>query len=130
MVGPWQVPVADAAVTLMDFDGYHGEAMAIGERTPLALVDASASGRMAVAEAITNIAASGVERLSAIKLSANWMALAGHPGEDAALYDVVRAWRWSLAGAGHGVPVGKEPNVDAHDVSATTARTWASRGCR
>jgi phosphoribosylformylglycinamidine synthase len=91
MVGPWQVPVADAAVTLLDFDGYCGEAMAMGERTPLALINGPASGRMAVAEAITNIAGAGVARLSDVKLSANWMAPAGHPGEDAALYDTVRA---------------------------------------
>src|SRR5204863_7640935 len=79
MVGPWQVPVADVAVTLMDFTGHAGEAMAIGERTPLALIDAPASGRMAVAEAITNIAAAAIGRLADIKLSANWMAPAGHP---------------------------------------------------
>ena len=91
MVGPWQVPVADVAVTLMDFDGFAGEAMAIGERTPLALLDAPASGRMAVGEAITNLAAAGIAELAAVKLSANWMAPAGHPGEDAALYDTVRA---------------------------------------
>jgi phosphoribosylformylglycinamidine synthase len=121
MVGPWQVPVADAAVTLMDFDGYCGEAMAIGERTPLALIDAPASGRMAVAEAITNIAATGVERLSAIKLSANWMAPAGHPGEDAALYDVVRAVAMELCPAlGISIPVGKD--------SMSMRTTWRDDG--
>jgi phosphoribosylformylglycinamidine synthase len=121
MVGPWQVPVADAAVTLMDFDGYRGEAMAIGERTPLALIDAPASGRMAVAEAITNIAASGVERLSAIKLSANWMAPAGHPGEDAALYDAVRAVAMELCPAlGISIPVGKD--------SMSMRTTWRDDG--
>jgi phosphoribosylformylglycinamidine synthase len=109
MVGPWQVPVADVAVTLMDFDGYSGEAMAIGERTPLALIDAPASGRMAVGEAITNIAAAGIDKLSDIKLSANWMAPAGHPGEDAALYDAVRAVAMELCPAlGISIPVGKD----------------------
>ena len=109
MVGPWQVPTADVAVTLLDFDGYAGEAMAIGERTPIALIDAPASGRMAVAEAITNIAAAGVRRLSDVKLSANWMAPAGHPGEDAALYDTVRAVGMELCPAlGIGIPVGKD----------------------
>ncbi len=109
MVGPWQVPVADVAATLMDFDGYAGEAMAMGERTPLALIDAPASGRMAVGEAITNIAAAGIRRLSDIKLSANWMAPAGHPGEDAALYDTVRAVGMELCPAlGLSIPVGKD----------------------
>ena len=91
MVGPWQVPVADVAVTLMDFDGYAGEAMAMGERTPLALIDAPASGRMAVGEAITNSPPPASRDCGDVKLSANWMAPAGHPGEDAALYDTVRA---------------------------------------
>ena len=121
MVGPWQVPVADVAVTLMDFDGYCGEAMAIGERTPLALIDAPASGRMAVAEAITNIAAAGIARLSDIKLSANWMAPAGHPGEDAALYDVVRAVAMELCPAlGISIPVGKD--------SMSMRTTWRDDG--
>ncbi|MBK1704053.1 phosphoribosylformylglycinamidine synthase, partial [Halochromatium glycolicum] len=109
MVGPWQVPVADCAVTLTDFDGYHGEAMAMGERTPLALLDAPASGRMAVAEAITNIAAADVGSLGAIRLSANWMAAAGHPGEDARLYATVRAVGAELCPAlGIAIPVGKD----------------------
>jgi phosphoribosylformylglycinamidine synthase len=109
MVGPWQVPVADVAVTLRDFTGYAGEAMAIGERTPLALIDAPASGRMAVAEAITNIAAAGVSALSDIKLSANWMAAAGAPGEDAALYDTVRAVALDFCiPLGLSIPVGKD----------------------
>ena len=109
MVGPWQVPVADVAVTLMDFEGHAGEAMAIGERTPLALVDAPSSGRMAVGEAITNIAAADVPALEAIKLSANWMAPAGHPGEDAALYDTVRAVALDTCIAlGISIPVGKD----------------------
>ncbi len=109
MVGPWQVPVADVAVTLMDFTGYAGEAMAIGERTPLALIDGPASGRMAVGEAVTNIAAAGIARLSDIKLSANWMAPAGHPGEDARLYDTVHAVAMELCPAlGLSIPVGKD----------------------
>ncbi|MEN8175688.1 MAG: phosphoribosylformylglycinamidine synthase, partial [Pseudomonadota bacterium] len=109
MVGPWQVPVADCAVTLSDYTGYAGEAMATGERTPLALIDAPASGRMAVAEAITNIAAADIARIGDIKLSANWMAAAGHPGEDAALYETVRAVGMELCPAlGIAIPVGKD----------------------
>ena len=109
MVGPWQVPVADVAVTLMDFAGHAGEAMAIGERTPLALIDAPASGRMAVGEAITNIAAAPVAALTDVKLSANWMAPAGHPGEDAALYDTVRAVALdTCVRLGVAIPVGKD----------------------
>jgi phosphoribosylformylglycinamidine synthase len=108
-VGPWQVPVADCAVTLLDYEGYAGEAMAIGERTPLALIDAPASGRMAVGEAITNIAAARIASLSKVKLSANWMAAAGYPGEDAALYDTVRAVALELCPAlGVSIPVGKD----------------------
>jgi phosphoribosylformylglycinamidine synthase len=91
MVGPWQVPVADVAVTLTGYRGYRGEAMAMGERSPLALIKPAASGRMAVAEALTNIAAAQVGDIGRVKLSANWMAAAGHPGEDAALFDTVRA---------------------------------------
>ncbi|MBE9564536.1 MAG: phosphoribosylformylglycinamidine synthase, partial [Proteobacteria bacterium] len=90
MVGPWQVPVADVAVTTSSFEGYCGEAMAIGERTPVALLDGPASARMAIAESLTNIMASSIAKLSDIKLSANWMAPAGHPGEDAVLYDTVK----------------------------------------
>jgi len=109
MVGPWQVPVADAAVTLLDFRGYRGEAMAVGERTPLAVINAPASGRMAVGEAITNIAAAAIESIGDIKLSANWMAAAGHPGEDAALYDTVRAVALGLCPQlGISIPVGKD----------------------
>ncbi len=108
MVGPWQVPVADCAVTLADFNGFRGEAMSMGERTPLASLDAPASGRMAVAEAITNLLAAPVE-LSRIKLSCNWMAACGEPGEDAALYDTVHAVGMELCPAlGIGVPVGKD----------------------
>ncbi len=85
MVGPWQVPVADVAETLMGFNSNCGEAMAMGERTPLAVLNPEASGRMALGEAITNIAAASIAKLGDVKLSANWMAAAGHPGEDAAL---------------------------------------------
>ncbi len=109
MVGPWQVPVADAAVTTSGFQSYTGEAMALGERTPLALLDAAASARMAVAEAITNIAAAPIAQLSHIKLSANWMAPAGHPGEDARLYRAVQAVGAELCPAlGIAIPVGKD----------------------
>ncbi|HEX4926556.1 MAG TPA: phosphoribosylformylglycinamidine synthase [Burkholderiales bacterium] len=108
-VGPWQEPVADCAVTLADFRGYAGEAMAIGERTPLALIDAPASGRMAVGEAITNIAAARIAALSQVKLSANWMAAAGVPGEDAPLFDTVKAVALELCPAlGVSIPVGKD----------------------
>jgi phosphoribosylformylglycinamidine synthase len=109
MVGPWQVPVADAAVTATSYDVHTGEAMAMGERPPLALLDAAASARMAVAEAITNIASAPIARLGDIKLSANWMAPAGHPGEDARLYDAVRAVGAELCPAlGIAIPVGKD----------------------
>ena len=108
MVGPWQVPVADCAVTLADFAGLAGEAMAIGERSPLAALDAPASGRMAVGEAITNLLAAPIE-LSRVKLSANWMAACGEAGEDAALYDTVQAVGLELCPAlGIGIPVGKD----------------------
>jgi phosphoribosylformylglycinamidine synthase len=108
MVGPWQVPVADCAVTLADYRGFAGEAFAVGERTPLAAIDAPASGRMAVAEAITNLLAAPIE-LAHVKLSCNWMAACGEPGEDAALYDTVRAVGMELCPAlGIGVPVGKD----------------------
>ena len=109
LVGPWQVPVADCAVTLRDYEGYAGEAYAIGERTPLALIDGPASGRMAVGEAITNLAAARIDTLDRVKLSANWMAAAGSPGEDAALYDTVRAVALDLCPAlGISIPVGKD----------------------
>ena len=109
MVGPWQVPVADVAVTLMGFNTHRAEAFAIGERTPLALVNAPASGRMAVGEAITNIAAARIAKISDIKLSANWMAAAGHHGEDAALFDTVRAVGMELCPQlGISIPVGKD----------------------
>jgi phosphoribosylformylglycinamidine synthase len=109
MVGPWQVPVADVAVTLMGFNTALGEAFALGERTPLAVLNAPASGRMAVGEAITNIAAARIEKIGDIKLSANWMAAAGHHGEDAALFDTVRAVGMELCPQlGISIPVGKD----------------------
>jgi phosphoribosylformylglycinamidine synthase len=108
MVGPWQVPVADCAVTLADYQGLRGEAMAMGERTPLAVVDAPASGRMAVAEAVTNLLAAPIT-LSRVKLSANWMAACGESGEDADLYATVKAVGMELCPAlGISIPVGKD----------------------
>ena len=121
MVGPWQVPVADCATTLLGFDGYAGEAFAIGERAPIAVIDAPASGRMAVAEALTNLAAAPVTSLSRVKLSANWMAAAGAPGEDAALFDTVRAVALDLCPRlGVGIPVGKD--------SMSMRTTWQENG--
>lgn len=107
MVGPWQVPVADCAVTTMSFEGYAGEAMAMGERTPLAVIDAAAASRIAVGEAITNIASADVE-LAGIKLSCNWMAACGQPGEDARLFAAVRAASELCQQLGISVPVGKD----------------------
>lgn len=109
MVGPWQIPVADVGVTAASFNGYSGEAMAMGERAPLALIYPAASARMAVAEAIMNIAAAPIARLSDVKLSANWMAACGYPGEDAGLYDAVQAVAMELCPAlGITIPVGKD----------------------
>ncbi|MGM0482219.1 MAG: phosphoribosylformylglycinamidine synthase, partial [Pseudomonadota bacterium] len=109
MVGPWQIPVADVAVTAQSYDTYHGEAMAMGERTPLALLNYAASARMAVGEALTNLAAADVGELKRIKMSANWMAAAGHPGEDAGLYEAVKAVGEELCPAlGITIPVGKD----------------------
>ncbi len=109
MVGPWQVPVADVAVTLMAYGTKRGEAFAVGERTPVAVLNAPASGRMAVGEAITNIAAARIAQIGDIKLSANWMAAAGHHGEDAALFDTVRAVGMELCPQlGISIPVGKD----------------------
>ncbi|MCC5860774.1 MAG: phosphoribosylformylglycinamidine synthase [Gammaproteobacteria bacterium] len=109
LVGPWQVPVADVAVTLADFDGYAGEAMSMGERTPVALLSGPASARLAVAEAITNLAAADVASLAEVRLSANWMAATGAPGEDAVLYDTVQALGEALCPAlGIAIPVGKD----------------------
>ena len=109
MVGPWQVPVADYGMTTSTYDSYTGEVMAMGERTPLALVDGPASGRMAVGEAITNIVAAGVGQLGDIKLSANWMCAAGHAGEDEKLYRTVEAVGMALCPElGIAIPVGKD----------------------
>ena len=117
MVGPWQVPVADCAVTLSGFHGYTGEAVAMGERTPLALLDARAAGRMAVAEALTNIASADVADIERVVLSANWMAACGEPGEDADLFDAVEAVAMELCPAlGVSIPVGKD--------SLSMSTTW------
>ena len=122
-VGPWQVPVADVAVTTMGYDTYAGEAFAMGERTPLALLDAPASGRMAIGEAVTNIAAALIDDLGDIKLSANWMVAAGHPGEDAALYDTVRAVGMEFCPElGVSIPVGKD--------SMSMKSVWEEGGAR
>ena len=117
MVGPWQVPVADCAVTLSGFHGCTGEAVAMGERTPLALLDARAAGRMAVAEALTNIASADVAGIDRVVLSANWMAACGEPGEDADLFDAVEAVAMELCPAlGISIPVGKD--------SLSMSTTW------
>jgi phosphoribosylformylglycinamidine synthase len=109
LVGPWQVPVSDVGVTLADYEGTTGEAMAMGERTPVAVLDAPASGRLAVAEAITNMLAADIGPLSQIRLSANWMAACGEPGEDAALYATVAAVAKELCPRlGIAIPVGKD----------------------
>ncbi|SQI44667.1 Phosphoribosylformylglycinamidine synthase [Serratia plymuthica] len=109
MVGPWQIPVADCAVTTASLDSYYGEAMSIGERAPVALLDFAASGRLAVGEALTNLAATEIGSLKRVKLSANWMAAAGHPGEDAGLYAAVKAVGEELCPAlGITIPVGKD----------------------
>ncbi|QKM64713.1 phosphoribosylformylglycinamidine synthase [Polynucleobacter tropicus] len=108
-VGPWQVPVADCAVTMMDYKGYRGEAMSMGERTPVAVIDAPAAARMAVGEAITNLLAADINQLEDVKLSANWMAACGSPGEDAKLYDSVKAVGMEICPAlGISIPVGKD----------------------
>ena len=117
-VGPWQVPVADCAVTLMDYKGYRGEAMSMGERTPVAVIDAPAAARMAVGEAITNLLAADIASIQEIKLSANWMAACGSPGEDAKLYDSVKAIGMELCPAlGISIPVGKD--------SLSMSTTWS-----
>ncbi len=121
MVGPWQVPVADCAVTTVSFDSYAGEAMSLGERTPLAVINAPASGRMAIGEAITNIAATRIGLLSDVKLSANWMCAAGHAGQDADLYATVEAVGIELCPAlGLTIPVGKD--------SMSMRTQWQSEG--
>ncbi|HVH34654.1 MAG TPA: phosphoribosylformylglycinamidine synthase [Tahibacter sp.] len=119
LVGPWQVPVADCAVTLLDYHGYAGEAMSMGERTPLAVIDAAASARMAIGEALTNIAAADVA-LERVKLSANWMAACGQAGEDARLFDAVHAASTLCQQLGISIPVGKD------SLSMTT--TWRADG--
>ena len=131
MVGPWQVPVADCAVTLADYAGFRGEAMSMGERTPLAALDAPASGRMAVGEAITNLLAAPIE-LPRVKLSCNWMAACGEPGEDAALYDTVQGGRHgAVPGAGHQRAGGQGFAVDAHALERRRRRRSRSpRRCR
>ncbi|TNH04246.1 phosphoribosylformylglycinamidine synthase [Testudinibacter sp. TR-2022] len=121
MVGPWQIPVADCAVTTASFDSYYGEAMSIGERAPIALLDFAASARMAVAESITNIAATQIGDIKRIKLSANWMSAAGHHGEDAGLYAAVKAVGEELCPAlGLTIPVGKD--------SMSMKTTWQENG--
>ncbi len=123
MVGPWQVPVADVAVTSSDYFGHTGEAMAMGERTPVAVLDAPASGRLAVAESLTNILAADIGSLSNVRLSANWMAACGEPGEDAALYATVHAVGEELCPAlGIAIPVGKD--------SLSMKTTWGEGAAR
>ncbi|HBO37563.1 MAG TPA: phosphoribosylformylglycinamidine synthase, partial [Pasteurellaceae bacterium] len=121
MVGPWQIPVANCAVTTASLDSYHGEAMSIGERAPVALLDFAASARLAVAESITNIAATNIGEIKRIKLSANWMCAAGHKGEDAGLYDAVKAVAEELCPQlGLTIPVGKD--------SMSMKTTWLESG--
>jgi phosphoribosylformylglycinamidine synthase len=109
MVGPWQTPVADVAVTATSMDVYTGEAMALGERTPIAIINAAASGRISIGECLTNIAAAYVGKIGNIKLSANWMVAAGEAGEDANLYDTVKTIGMELCPAlGICIPVGKD----------------------
>lgn len=136
MVGPWQVPVADCAVTTASFDTYAGEAMAMGERTPLALVDSPASGRMAVGETVTNMACARIADIKNINLSANWMCAAGHPGEDEKLYDTVKAVGMELCPAlGITIPVGKDSmsmrtvwNDNGEDKSVTSPMSLVITG--
>lgn len=121
MVGPWQIPVADCAVTTASLDSYYGEAMSLGERAPVALLDFAASARLAVGEALTNIAANHIGDIKRIKLSANWMAAAGHPGEDAGLYAAVKAIGEELCPKlGLTIPVGKD--------SMSMKTTWRQDG--
>src|SRR5580698_9661864 len=120
MVGPWQVPVADVAVSLSSYEEFSGEAMAMGERAPVAVLDAPASGRLAVAEAITNMMAADIRRLEDIRLSANWMAACGEPGEDAELYATVRAVSELCTALRITIPVGKD--------SLSMKTTWREAG--
>ena len=109
MIGPWQVPVADCAISLSDFDGYQGEAMSIGEKTPISLINAAAAARMSVGEALTNLLSAYIEDISHINLSANWMCASGHPGEDAKLYEAVKSIGMELCPQlGLTIPVGKD----------------------
>jgi len=121
MVGPWQVPVSDCAISLSDYTGYQGEAMSIGEKTPLALIDASAAARMSVGEALTNLMSAYIEDISHINLSANWMCASGFPGEDAKLYEAVKAIGLELCPAlGLTIPVGKD--------SMSMRSSWSENG--
>lgn len=121
LVGPWQIPVADVGVTSSTYEGYTGEAMAMGERPPVALLQHAAAARMAVGEALTNLAAARIEKLEDVVLSANWMAPAGHPGEDAGLYDAVKAVGMELCPAlGIAIPVGKD--------SMSMKTVWEDKG--
>lgn len=120
LVGPWQIPVADCAVTLADYDNFHGEAMSMGERSPLAIADSAAASRMAIAESLTNIVASDIKHLDGIKLSANWMAACGTPGQDAALYKAVQAASEFCQALDISIPVGKD------SLSMRTA--WSEEG--
>lgn len=136
MVGPWQVPVADCAVTTAAYDTNEGEAMAMGERTPLALVDSPASGRMAIGETVTNLAGARIKDIVDIKLSANWMCAAGHPGEDEKLYDTVKAVGMELCPQlGITIPVGKDSmsmrtvwNDEGEDKSVTAPMSLVITG--
>ncbi|PWB16164.1 phosphoribosylformylglycinamidine synthase [Acinetobacter sp. AM] len=121
LVGRWQVPVADAAVTTTSLQGYTGEAMAMGERPPVALLNPAASARLAVAESISNIMCANIEQISDIKLSANWMAAAGQKGEDQALFEGVKAIGMEMCPAlGIAIPVGKD--------SLSMRTTWNDEG--
>ncbi len=121
MIGPWQVPVADCAISLADYSGYQGEAMSIGEKTPLSLINAAAAARMSVGEALTNLLSVYIEDISHINLSANWMCASGFPGEDAKLYEAVKAIGMELCPKlGLTIPVGKD--------SMSMKSTWNENG--
>ena len=121
MIGPWQVPVADCAISLSDYSGYQGEAMSIGEKTPLSLINAAAAARMSVGEALTNLLSAYIEDISHINLSANWMCASGFPGEDAKLYEAVKAIGMELCPKlGLTIPVGKD--------SMSMKSTWDENG--
>jgi phosphoribosylformylglycinamidine synthase len=121
MIGPWQVPVADCAISLCDYIGYHGEAMSIGEKTPLALTNAAAAARMSIGEALTNLMSVYIEDISHINLSANWMCASGYSGEDAKLFEAVKAVGMELCPSlGLTIPVGKD--------SMSMKSTWQDNG--